>query len=100
MIAWLFSVCHWPEVAGDTGGRSAPSARATGLLKVSVIGVPGPIVVPGCGVVTTLAAAPAGNQLTDVGGPYSQVRGVAATSIVPAVSRRGRTTVVCGLGRT
>jgi hypothetical protein len=75
-------------VTGETGGRELPKASEIGLEKVSVIGVVGLIWVPGAGLATAAVVAPAGNQLTAAGRAVSQVRGAAATHMVPAFAAR------------
>ena len=77
-----------------------PSACDTGFEKVRVIGVSGPIVLPGEGFATAPAAAPAGNQLTTDGGEVSHVRGAPPTSIEPACEMRSSVTSLCAVRST
>ena len=97
---WLPRVCQLPWAWGVMTGWAPCRALATGVLKVRVIGVSGASGVPGAGETTALAPAPAGNQLIGDMRALSQVRGAAATEVVPAAPVRGRVTTVVGLVRT
>ena len=92
--------CQVPEVRGETGGSTFPSTFPTGLEKVSVIFVFGVILVPGLGVATAVALAPAGNQVICVTVGISQVRAATATSAVPAALLSSRWSRRCGVRST
>src|SRR5437588_3767477 len=99
-MVWLDTCCQLPLVVGETGGREVPSAADTGFENVNEIGVFGPIRLPGAGLATAAAVAPAGNQLTAAAGEVSQVRAVAPTQTVPAGALRVRLNSLLGEGST
>src|SRR5581483_9354675 len=88
--------CQLPAVTGVTGGREVPRTWLTGFEKVSMIGVPGPMSVPGVGEATADALRPAGNQLTRVGAALSHCRAIAVTQTEPADVLRGSVITFCG----
>ena len=97
---WELTWCQIPEVLGETGGRFFPSTFPTGFEKVSVIFVLGVILVPGFGVATAVALAPAGNQVICVTVGSSQERAATATSAVPAALLSLSRSCRCGVRST